>query len=151
MKNSKKIIIIVIPFVLLIIVGVVYKLKNDDIYVSETFVGESEHWKVSYQINGYVNFYKEDGKLDLTSEGYKKILVKYIGDLEEISQLSNLKVKTLNGESGINFEKPPKSHTFKFHSDVGPNTLIEISKGESMNIEVIWEGKVERKETINLE
>lgn len=151
MKKSKKIIIIVIFVILLIIVGVVYKSKSDDIYVSETLIGESEHWKVNYQVNGYVKFYKSDTKLDLTSGGYKKILVKYKGDLEEISQLRNLNVKTLNGGGGISLEESPSSNIFRFHSGIGPITLIEISKDKSMIVEVIWDGKVEKKETLVLE
>ena len=132
MKKSKKIIIIVIFVILLIIVSVVYKLKSDDIYVSETLIGESEHWKVNYQVNGYVKFYKSDGKFDLTSGGYKKILVKYKGDIEEISQLRNLNVKTLNGGGGISLEESPSNNIFKF-----PNEMEDLTALRYLDLRVI--------------
>ena len=148
MKKSKKIIIGLIVIILAIVI--IYVLKYDVTRVNTVLVGESEHWKVSYAIKGYVEFHEKDGVLMSSSDGSYKLVLTYKGDLEEINDITSIGISGDSSGSALTSSEPMASSDFNFNGKPHMLTTIAVSQGKPLEYQITWDGKSGGQETITL-
>jgi|GEM_PF-2440537 len=148
MKKTKKIIIGLIFIILAIVI--IYFIKYDVTHVNNVLEGESENWKATYAVKGYVEFHKKDGVLMSSSDGTYALVLTYKGDIEEIQDMTSISVSGGNSGSAQTSSEPMESLTYHFNGIPHMLTLIAISQGKPLEYQVTWNGKSGSQETIIL-
>lgn len=139
MKLRVKIIIIIT--ILIVIVGW-NAHKRDIVKVNETLHGESENWRASYTVDGFVEFTKsKEDRLGIEHDGNSELIISYKGKSQDLSEMRTFEVEQKHSwESRLYEESPILRTEFKYKNSVSAEDIYQLNKNKEIKIIVTWDG-----------
>ncbi|MUK90271.1 hypothetical protein GMD78_18005 [Ornithinibacillus sp. L9] len=105
------------------------------------YVGESEHWRGEYVIEGEEVMFELDGRMERDYWHEDESFVEYKGDINDLKSVEHLEIKLGSRSSRSTYEDESPQDTV-FNLSHGSDDVFNNPE-KSIEVEVIWNGQSE--------
>ncbi len=141
-KNIKLRLVVFSAILVTTVVAIQFHFGNDNL-LSETCIGEGEHWSVSLN---YEEIYDEAGRLNSSSE----YILYYKGDSKDLASIKKIRVKSPFDDIGMGSSSGFREDNMRIGSGGTGLAKLKKRKLEKFEVTVYWVKEETLQETIEL-